>query len=192
MPRTQISSNDIGDECVKRDDLNETTPGQAVTKRIIAGVGININETGVDTGTGDVTINADPVAQVDAVQRLLCSLPRRVPGGGEIFMRHEGDVAYSEVPLVLAVNYELQEVSIAVDNADASNDYTVRFYTDPAGAPVLQHSPLTLTSTNSTASVTGLSLALNAGNWGVALARTAGGGNSDFRNVIISFLIVKV
>lgn len=50
------SPNQIGAQVVQKSALNTTTPGEAVVTRIVAGAGIALTETGVDTGTGDVTI----------------------------------------------------------------------------------------------------------------------------------------
>jgi hypothetical protein len=58
MPRTQVKSNNVQDGGVNRDDLDVTTVGKSVVRRIIAGTGVTIVSTGADTGTGDVTINA--------------------------------------------------------------------------------------------------------------------------------------
>ena len=58
MPVTGLRGRQILDGDVLRDDLNITTSGSAVIRRIIAGTNITISSTGVDTGTGDVTINA--------------------------------------------------------------------------------------------------------------------------------------
>lgn len=57
MPRTQLPSTLIGDETIVRADLNITTTGSAVIRRLIQGTGITISSTGVDTGTGDVTVS---------------------------------------------------------------------------------------------------------------------------------------
>lgn len=58
MGRTQIRTHNLGDGEIKRDDLNTTTAGQAVVRKIIQGSGgLTISSTGVDSGTGDVTIN---------------------------------------------------------------------------------------------------------------------------------------
>lgn len=46
------------DEGIQRADLNVTTAGQAVIRKAIAGAGITLTSTGVDAGTGDVTISA--------------------------------------------------------------------------------------------------------------------------------------
>ena len=58
MPVTGLRGRQILDGDVLRNDLNITTSGSAVIRRIIAGTNITISSTGVDTGTGDVTINA--------------------------------------------------------------------------------------------------------------------------------------
>lgn len=56
MGRTQFSSREIGN--VQRNDFDIITSGQAVITKILAGTNITISQTGVDSGTGDVTINA--------------------------------------------------------------------------------------------------------------------------------------
>lgn len=58
MARTEVRSKQIKDGGVKREDLNVDIPGRAVTTRIIAGDNVSITSTGVDSGTGDVTINS--------------------------------------------------------------------------------------------------------------------------------------
>ena len=56
MPKTQVRSQQLEDEGVKRDDLNSTTTGQAVVKKLVEGTGVQLTSTGVDSGTGDVTV----------------------------------------------------------------------------------------------------------------------------------------
>ena len=58
MPVTGLRGRQILDGDVLRNDLNITTSGSAVIRRIIANTNISISSTGVDTGTGDVTITA--------------------------------------------------------------------------------------------------------------------------------------
>lgn len=58
MARTQVTGGMIADEGVVRADLNVSTPGSAVIRKVIAGAGVSIAQTGVDAGTGDVTIAA--------------------------------------------------------------------------------------------------------------------------------------
>lgn len=55
MGRTQLSTREIGS--VQRNDFDITTSGQAVITKIVAGTNVSLSSTGVDAGTGDVTIN---------------------------------------------------------------------------------------------------------------------------------------
>lgn len=57
MPRTQLPTTLIADETIVRADLNVSTSGSAVIRKLIQGTGITISSTGVDTGTGDVTVS---------------------------------------------------------------------------------------------------------------------------------------
>lgn len=64
MSRTQVRSAQLGDNEVKRVDLNTTEAGQAVITKAIAGAGIIVTSTGVDAGTGDVTVTAGTLTQL--------------------------------------------------------------------------------------------------------------------------------
>jgi hypothetical protein len=63
MPPVQKRGTQILDEGITRSDLNVSTPGSAVIRKIIAGTNITISQTGADAGTGDVTINASGSGQ---------------------------------------------------------------------------------------------------------------------------------
>jgi hypothetical protein len=63
MAKTQLSSEEIGN--VQRNDFDITTSGQAVITKVIAGSGVTISSTGVDAGTGDVTVNAKNIYNSD-------------------------------------------------------------------------------------------------------------------------------
>lgn len=54
--QTRITERLIKDANVTRAKLNVTVEGKAVIRKIIAGAGIKITSTGIDPGTGDVTI----------------------------------------------------------------------------------------------------------------------------------------
>lgn len=58
MARTQVRASQLLDGSLQRVDVDTTTPGQALVTRLIAGSGIEFTSTGVDSGTGDVTIRA--------------------------------------------------------------------------------------------------------------------------------------
>jgi hypothetical protein len=57
MAVTGLRGRQILDGSIVRGDLNTTVTGDAVIRRIIQGTGLSISSTGVDTGTGDVTLN---------------------------------------------------------------------------------------------------------------------------------------
>lgn len=56
MPRTQITGLQVEDRSIQRIDLDITSAGQAVITKTIAGNRIELTSSGVDPGTGDVTI----------------------------------------------------------------------------------------------------------------------------------------
>ena len=56
MGVTTVPSRQIRDADVNRDDLDITTVGKSVVRKIIAGAGVGLSSTGADSGTGDVTI----------------------------------------------------------------------------------------------------------------------------------------
>lgn len=58
MSRTLLPGTQVLDASVQRHDLDSVTAGQAVIRKLVAGTNVTIVSTGVDVGTGDVTINA--------------------------------------------------------------------------------------------------------------------------------------
>lgn len=57
MAVTNVRGRQLKDDDVLRQDLNTTVSGSAVIRKIIAGTNISLSSTGVDAGTGDVTIS---------------------------------------------------------------------------------------------------------------------------------------
>lgn len=56
MAATTVRGAQILDGTVQRDDLDISTTNQAVVRRLVQGSGITLSSTGVQSGTGDVTI----------------------------------------------------------------------------------------------------------------------------------------
>lgn len=56
MARTQIGTTLIADGSVRRIDIDTTTTGQALTTKVLVNSPLTISSTGVDSGTGDVTL----------------------------------------------------------------------------------------------------------------------------------------
>ena len=59
MARTLIQSDNIAAGSVFRADHNTTLAGSASIVKVIAGTGVNLTSTGVDAGTGDVTVSVN-------------------------------------------------------------------------------------------------------------------------------------
>jgi hypothetical protein len=59
MARTQINGTLIGDGTVTRADINTAVAGQALITKLLVGSGLTATRTGVDVGTGDVTVSLD-------------------------------------------------------------------------------------------------------------------------------------
>lgn len=78
MAKTQVRSQQIEDGGVTRDDLNTTTTTKAVVTKIIQGANCSISSTGVDSGTGDVTVNGPSLT---VVEQNLCAAPNTKRGG---------------------------------------------------------------------------------------------------------------
>jgi hypothetical protein len=57
MPRTQIGTTLIENGSVRRSDMNITTSGEAVITKVLVNSPLTISSTGVNPGTGDVTLS---------------------------------------------------------------------------------------------------------------------------------------
>lgn len=58
MAITQLTTRQLGTNSVNNDDLDITTTGKAVVIKLAAGTNISLGSTGVDAGTGVVTVNS--------------------------------------------------------------------------------------------------------------------------------------
>jgi hypothetical protein len=97
MPITNVRGRQLRDDDVMRADLNTTVVGSAVIRRVIQGAGLAFTSTGVDTGTGDVTIGLPlsgvtagsygsstlvPILTVDTYGRVTSITTTTISGGG--------------------------------------------------------------------------------------------------------------
>lgn len=64
MAATTVRGPQVRDGSIQRVDLDIATVGQAVIRKLIAGVGISLSATGADPGTGDVTAIVDPTVDL--------------------------------------------------------------------------------------------------------------------------------
>jgi hypothetical protein len=63
MARTELKSSQIHDGSIQNIDIDTSTPGKALITKLVAGNGIVIDSTGVDSGTGIVTVSTDVANQ---------------------------------------------------------------------------------------------------------------------------------
>lgn len=74
MAETVLTGRQVKDGSIQKKDLDITTTGQAVITRIAAGTGINLSaSTGVDSGTGVVTIDCTVTAGLTTLNTLTAS-----------------------------------------------------------------------------------------------------------------------
>lgn len=64
MGRTQIIGDQIKDGTISREDLNTQTSGKAVITKVLPGQGLSSQCTGIDEGTGDVTLSFDSTSSI--------------------------------------------------------------------------------------------------------------------------------
>lgn len=73
MAKTQITGSQVLDRSIQLNDIDTTSPGQALITKVVAGLGVSIECTGCDPGTGIVTISSDATGSAayvyDALQQ---------------------------------------------------------------------------------------------------------------------------
>jgi hypothetical protein len=75
MARTQIPTTLIEDGSIRRVDINTTTTGQALATRIFVNSPLTISSTGVDSGTGDVTLGLSTANLVTSFNTRVGAVP---------------------------------------------------------------------------------------------------------------------
>ncbi|MCR4330049.1 MAG: hypothetical protein NUV65_05915 [Candidatus Roizmanbacteria bacterium] len=106
MGATQVVSSQLKDGDVRRADLNTTVNNSAVITKLIAGTNISISYTGVDVGTGDVTVNliANPSVTTLVATGMITAGTKfksgTTEGKGGLVEFHDGDVNIHSVTVV--------------------------------------------------------------------------------------------
>ena len=105
MAVTGLRGRQILDDSVVRGDLNTTTAGDAVIRKIIAGTGISISSTGVDAGTGDVTISTTAtILNGTGFVRMSGTTVSYVTGSAASFVKADGSLDGNVYALSTALN----------------------------------------------------------------------------------------
>jgi len=193
MPRTQIPSEQIDDQGVTRVDLNTDTAGSAVITKIVAGTNITITETGVDTGTGDVTVNASGGGGTPKVKLQYYS-NQRVPDNSVRFLRHGANtnIGHDVVPIVLEAAHTLVGIAMATNKDDGNTDYEVALYRNMRNTPIWVADLLTYPEGSEYSTWDGLSIAMtNTIEYGIGIRKTACGNNDSAFNKIIVILSLE-
>lgn len=142
MPRTQPTGKQIKDGSVQRDDLDASTVGQAVVRKLIEGAGITLTATGADAGTGDVTVAASvpagppgPAGSAGLPYLFSSSTSSSNPGSG--YLRFNNATLASVTAIYIHgtdVDFNSRSAQIAAwdDSTSALKGYLAVI--DPAGA----------------------------------------------------------
>lgn len=149
MPVTQFKSGQIGS--VQRNDLDTTTAGEAVIRKLIAGTGTTITSTGVDAGTGDVTVTATPNAIAvasTAAQSLTAATRTYLVGSGvtlataalKVGMRFEWTITLTKTAAGVAAS----AYDIAIGTLGTTGDAARVSFTKPAGTAVADEAKVTI------------------------------------------------
>jgi len=188
MPRTQITGEQVLDGDIQRVDMDIITPGQAMIRKVIAGAGMVIlNSTGVDEGTGDVTLGAVVNPTISSSVQALST--KGVPGGGFLMLSHSGVIPYSKVPLVVFSPIILDSISISVGSPDLTRSFNINLYSDPDTVPLFDQTLLVLPAGQTITEVSNSNIPIAPGKYGIALERVGSLGSSTFKDVVVNAII---
>lgn len=115
MGATSIKGTRVKDGSIQRVDLNTSTSGQAVITKVIAGPGVALSSTGVDPGTGDVTLTAN----LSFVDHGYTSGNTLVEYPKNHYYMVDGNVTFSCV--MGDVGYEHKEFCMMIESVNALN-----------------------------------------------------------------------
>ena len=149
MSKTELSGKQVKDGSVQRVDLDVSTSGQAVTTKIVAGDNISLSSTGVDAGTGDVTVSLGGTIASD-----IASLQ-----SADTALQAEVDAVEADVASLQSADTTLQANIDAEESAriagDASTLASAQSYADTAVAGIVNSAPETLDTLNELAAALG-------------------------------------
>jgi hypothetical protein len=141
MAQTLINSDGLASGCITRPKLNTTLAGSGVIAKVIEGAGISVTYTGVDAGTGDVTISLGSGLTYSATGNLSFATPS---GGGAPIQATGADYTVAAMlngaatahggALALQGNYSGAGVSPLLALSDANNTNGVNLLLTGNGA----------------------------------------------------------
>ncbi len=127
MPVTQLNGSQVKDSSIQNDDIDITTTGKAVVTKLVAGTNISLSSTGVDAGTGVVTINSSGGGS---------SLPTQTGYSGYFLSTDGTDPVWANVAASFALTYNtptnMQYMYYSTTNGWTA--FTITNYADQAAA----------------------------------------------------------
>ena len=185
-----VVTGEIQAQAVTKTKLDVSTPGDAVITQVVAGAGVSISETGVDSGTGEVTINASAAGQKTWLS-YMCNRDDKWEKSGLTWMKHEEKVPHNEVGFYIPVATVLKYIWVTVDKVDNSEDWQIRLYRNPTtGSRVLVKNPVMVTGQR-TYVFGPFTDALVAGEYGMAGRKNGGASNDSNFEMIAAGIVVE-
>jgi len=160
--------------------MNIVTPGEAMITRLVAGSGVTLDETGGDTGTGEVTASVDYDVVVDK-QRVDATFSAAVPHTGSLALGTDNLIPFTVCGFAITETTIIRQASLVVSEIDPDRSFVLRLYSDPTGTPVLVHTLVTLPVSTRLIGTDSLNLALSPGEYGLFVDRISGSGKSKFK-----------
>jgi hypothetical protein len=144
MPQTQIKSSQLLDGGVQREDINISVSGHALITKIIAGNGLTESHTGIDAGTGDVTLSLSnhSAALITSGNLDIARMP--VSGDWSLAGRISA-AGFNAYKTTLAVNSSLNLGDMFVYKDASNRIYLVVKSSDGAGKAIQLSTDVTLT-----------------------------------------------
>lgn len=185
----------VGDElepqAVRKTRLDISTSGEAVITRLVPGVGVALSETGVDQGTGEVTI--DVAAGVDnALYYISCGRRNTFARFGISWMSGPATVPHNQCGFTLDRAGILRAVWVTVNLVDSVNDWQMRLYRNPTIPGRVLVDTQVMPTGQRTFLFTGLNVALVAGEYGMAGFRNGPTSASSNFTRVAAGIIVEV
>lgn len=136
MAKTEIRSGQVKDQTINRDDIDITTAGKALVTKIIAGDNISISGTGVDSGTGDVTINAN----ISSSSPVVSTVPFYIDGALTVIQNVTGKFVAPSVGKIKNVIITLDDSGTAGSTIVDVNKNGSTIFTTQANRPTINYS----------------------------------------------------
>lgn len=185
MPNTKIRGTQVQDTEVRRNHINIDEAGNAAVTRVQIDNTLQMSQTGVDAGTGDVVLGINEIGSA-----LVWSLSKDgVPSSGTRFLGHAGIIPHTVVPLIIGSTVTLDGALVSVGIADATQTFALQLWSNMLVAPTVFTTLATLLPGTLYTRVSDINLSLPPDTYGLSLTRTVGTVASTFVDIVTSIFI---